>query len=163
MKSLKSYMIYGAIFVAILGTLFHFVYDLSGNNAIIGMFVPINESVWEHTKLIFFPMLLYSVYLNKKNKADYPCLSSAMILGEFSGILSVIVLYYTYSGILGYNIAPIDISIFYISVAIAFFIVYKFTNFCKATNLLKILQIIVFLMYVIFTFTSPKASLFMGV
>ena len=160
MKSLKTYMILGAVFVSILGTIFHFVYDWTGNNTIISIFVPVNESIWEHTKLIFFPMLLYSIYLNKKITAKYPYINSAMILGELSGVLSIIVLYYTYSGIIGYNIAFADISIFYISVVIAFYIAYKTVNCCKAYTILWILQILIFLLYVIFTFNPPSIALF---
>ena len=63
MKGLKSYIITGIIFVSIVGTLFHFVYEWSGNNILIGLFTPINESIWEHTKLIFFP-----IAINNKTK-----------------------------------------------------------------------------------------------
>ena len=63
MKNLKSALIIGTIFVLITGILSHFVYDWSGQNFIVGFFSPVNESTWEHMKLSFFPMLLFSVYL----------------------------------------------------------------------------------------------------
>ena len=40
--------------VSLLGTLLHFTYRWSGRNPLIA---PVNESVWEHMKLLFFPML----------------------------------------------------------------------------------------------------------
>ena len=45
------------IAVAVLGTLNHFLYELSGGAAIFALFCPVNESTWEHLKLLFFPYL----------------------------------------------------------------------------------------------------------
>lgn len=164
MKGIKIYIITGIIFVSIVGTLFHFLYEWSGNNTFIGIFTPINESIWEHTKLIFFPMLIYSLYLNKKIGKEYPRINSAMTLGAILGVISIIVLFYTYSGIIGFNFAFADISIFYISVIIAFFVAYKLTlscNVAKHSRLLKILQILIICLFIIFTFNPPNIPLFM--
>lgn len=164
-KGLKSYIIAGIIFVSILGTLFHFVYNWSGNNVFVGLFTPINESVWEHTKLLFFPMLIYSFYLNKKIGKDNPCLNSAMILGGISGVALIIVMFYTYTGIIGFHTALADISIFYISVILAFCIVYKLAASCtvdKYDKLLKLLQILMICLYIIFTLFPPDIPLFVS-
>ena len=40
---------------AFLGTLNHFLYFLSGQSPIVALFCPVNESVWEHLKLLYFP------------------------------------------------------------------------------------------------------------
>lgn len=164
-KGLKSYIIIGIIFVSVLGTLFHFAYGWSENNIFVGLFTPINESIWEHTKLLFFPMLIYSFYLNKKIGKEYPCLNSAMISGTLSGVAIIIVMFYTYSGILGFHTAFADIAIFYISVILAFCIVYKLTLSCKANKyhtLLQALQIITICLYIIFTFSPPDIPLFIS-
>ena len=63
MKRLKLYMILGFLFTAALGTIWHFLYDWTGRGAIAALFFPVNESTWEHMKLIFFPMLLCTVFL----------------------------------------------------------------------------------------------------
>ncbi len=158
-------MITGIIFVSVVGTLLHFAYEFSGNNILVGIFTPVNESIWEHTKLIFFPMLIYSVYLNKKISTKYPCISSAMIAGSLLGIVMIITLFYTYSGIIGFNVAFVDIAIFYISVIIAFFAVYKLTISCKMEEvgvLLQILEIATICLFIIFTFFPPNIPLFMN-
>ena len=54
MNTLNKYMILGTIFVSVLGSLAHFFYDWTNNNAFVGLLTPINESTWEHMKLIFF-------------------------------------------------------------------------------------------------------------
>lgn len=71
-KNFKKYIISGIIFTIVFGSLLHFFYDWSGKNAIVGLFSPINESVFEHLKLLYFPMLLwivpgYFIY-GKKNR-----------------------------------------------------------------------------------------------
>lgn len=43
------------IFISILGVLLHFTYEWSGDNPAVGLFSAVNESTWEHLKLIFFP------------------------------------------------------------------------------------------------------------
>lgn len=163
MKGIKKYLIAGAIFVSVVGTLFHFVYEWSGNNIIVGFFAPVNESVWEHTKLIFFPMLIYSLYLERKIKGEYPCISSDVIFGALAGIVSIISLFYTYSGIIGFNVAFVDISIFYISTIIAFYVVYRLALSCKTDRykvVAQILAVVFVLLYVIFTLYPPDIPLF---
>ena len=165
MKGIKSYIIKGIIFVSVLGTLLHFAYKLSGNNFFVGLFTPINESIWEHTKLIFFPMLVYSLYLNKNLKTKYPCIGSSMITASLLGVLSIIVLFYTYSGIIGFNISIVDISIFYISVLTAFFVAYKLVLSCKVNEYKSVLEFLNFVMiclYIILTLFPPDIPLFIN-
>lgn len=165
MKNPRINMILGAIFVSILGTLFHFVYDWTGNNSIVGLFVPINESTWEHMKLIFFPMLLFSFYADKKLSKDNPCIISSLSFGTIAGTILIPVLFYTYSGILGYNIQVVDILTFYVSVIIAFWISYKLTLSCKVNNygnLLNFILIIFTVAFIIFTVFPPEIALFVS-
>ena len=53
--SLKKTELVSFVIASALGVLFHFMYEWTGENAIAGLFFPINESTWEHLKLIFFP------------------------------------------------------------------------------------------------------------
>ncbi len=165
MKGLKFYMIIGIIVVSVLGTFLHFAYTLSDNNFLVGLFSPINESIWEHTKLIYFPMLIHSLYLNKKLRSKYPCITSAMISGALLGVLLIIVLFYTYSGIIGFNFTFADISIFYISVIISFYFAYRQTLSCKNDKfniLFKALNIVLICLYIVFTVFPPDIPLFVG-
>jgi len=38
-----------------LGSLAHFLYDLSNDNKILGLFTAVNESTWEHVKIAITP------------------------------------------------------------------------------------------------------------
>ena len=61
---MRFYIIAGYLFTAVFGTLSHFLYDCSGQNLFIALFAPVNESIWEHMKLSFFPVLLYAFFLS---------------------------------------------------------------------------------------------------
>ena len=49
------------VIISIIGTLSHFLYDISNHNKIIGLFTAVNESTWEHIKIALTPTLLWSV------------------------------------------------------------------------------------------------------
>ncbi len=163
MKNLKSCIITGIIFVSVLGTLLHFAYEWSGNNVFAGLFASINESTWEHMKLIFFPMVIFSFYAKGKLNKSYPCIGSAMAFGTLFGTFLIPVLFYTYSGILGFTIDIINIATFYISVIAAFWMVYKLTQSCRVANQSKALKILIMttaVAFVLFTFFPPSIALF---
>lgn len=101
-----------------IGALFHFVYDWIDIKALAWLF-PVNESIFEHTKLVFFPFTLYYLMLfilkkDKLNNLIYRCNVSGLI-----GIVIEVVSYYTISGILGRDIAWINIGILLVSFVVA--------------------------------------------
>ena len=58
-------------FLSILaGSALHFLYDL-WPNPLTAVFAPVNESVWEHLKLLYAPFLVCGFVLNRK-AADTP-------------------------------------------------------------------------------------------
>ena len=50
----------GFAVTSLLGTVLHFLYDLLGGALWIAPFSGVNESTWEHMKLLFWPMLLFA-------------------------------------------------------------------------------------------------------
>ncbi len=163
MKRLKCYTIIGIIFVILTGTLFHFLYNWTNKNFIVGLFTPINESVWEHMKLLFFPMLLYSFIMILNLKADYPCITSSLCFGILIGTLLIPIFFYAYTFILGKNTLFFDILIFMLSSIIAFFTAYKFTLSCKLqpyTFLFCFLVGVLFICFVVFTLYPPHLKIF---
>lgn len=150
------------IFIMILGTLLHFTYEWSNNNVLVGTFSAINESTWEHLKLIFFPMLITLVigYIYKgKNIPNYFC---AKVLGIIVAILFTIIFFYTYTGIIGTNFAIIDISIFFIAVVLGQYVAYqKMQSKSYCNNLIAIIiWLVLYLCFLIFTFFPPHIALF---
>lgn len=163
MKRLTRYMIIGSVFVSIFGTLSHFFYEWSDNSIIVGLFSPVNESTWEHMKLLFFPMLLFSIWAIPRLKSDYPCIASSLLSGILLGTALIPVIFYTYTGLLGYNLLALDISTFILSVIIAFYTAYRLTTSCrmqKYSQMLCVAICIVMVCFVLFTFWTPDIGLF---
>ena len=162
MNSLKRFCIIGAILTIIIGTISHFVYEWSGNNFLVGLFFPVNESTWEHMKLIFFPMLVYALVAGKKVEQKYPCIYNAMFKGILVGLVMIPVLFYTYTGILGFNIDWLNIAVYMISVLIAYFVVYKTTENCtqEDSKVLRYIMYALIVAFMVFTVYPPQLGLF---
>src|SRR5699024_8121367 len=98
-----KYHIIGFIFVLIIGSAMHFVYELSGKNPIVALFAPVNESIWEHLKLLFYPMLVFNIieyFIYGKDYDNFVAVkATALIIGMFAITAS----FYTYTGIIGKN------------------------------------------------------------
>lgn len=162
MNQLKRYSIIGVIFVLITGTLSHFIYRWTDDNFIIGLFVPINESTWEHMKLLFFPMLLYSLLIAPKFREN-TCIVSSLFSGILLGTFLIPVIFYTYTGIIGYNIFILDLLTFALCVLSAFYAAYRLVLSCamqKYRNLLCGLIFAIFLCFLLFTYFPPSIGLF---
>lgn len=163
-KKLNLYIISGMIFTLALGTLLHFVYEWSGSNSIVGLFSPINESVWEHLKLLFYPMSLWIIYGYFKFGKSNPNYICASLIGLIAGLILIPVLFYAYTFITAKSIIAIDISIFIISIIVAFLIMgYILKNYNLRCLTLKtgiFLWELLFILFVIFTIFPPDLPIF---
>lgn len=163
MKRLKLYLILGFLFTAVLGTLWHFLYDWTGRGAIAALFFPVNESTWEHMKLIFFPMLLCTFFLAARFKEEYPCLPGALLAGNLLGTLSIPVTFYTYKGIVGRSFPAADIAVFLAGVLIAFrtaWVLKESPAVCQYRNLIYLFTELSAVLFFIFAFFPPAVGLF---
>ena len=158
----KKLFIWGFLFMSVIGTLLHFVYEWSGNNSIVRLFAPWNESTWEHMKLLFFPMLALVLFLfsSFRNKVRFLWHSP---LGHWSGLALIPILFYTYTGVLGFSVMAIDIAIFYISVLGAFLIGWFLNDNRELANrrgLLLTCLVILAILFFIFSYYPPEIGLF---
>lgn len=162
MDKTKKYQIFSIIFACILGTLLHFTYKLSGENSFVASFSAVNESVWEHLKLLFFPMLLTTIigyfYIGK----DLPDFLCSKTFGILVSMLFIIVFFYTYTGIIGKSFVFIDISSFFIAVILGEYLAYKLMiNNFSCNNITAIITLLFLLTcFITFTFFTPKISIF---
>ena len=162
-RKFVKFQIFSTIFILILGTLLHFTFEFYNNNIIVASFSSVNESTWEHLKLVFFPMLITTIigyFYFKKDIPNFICIKTIEII--FS-ICFITIFFYTYTGIIGTNFAILDIGSFFICVFLGELIVYKkvVSNkiFC---NKIASFVILIFLLFVFITFTyfPPKINYF---
>lgn len=153
--------------ISIVGSFMHFVYDWSGKITIAGIFSPVNESIWEHIKLIFWPTLIWWAigYIIKKDKISLSQWFCSLSIGLYVGPLIIVTFYYTYTGAFGNYSGFLDISSFIIAVTIAQFFALHIYRYAKLSIYdLYSACFITFLFIsaiVIFTFSPPQIPLFL--
>lgn len=164
-NSLKNWFLADVIFVLITGTLLHFIYDWSGGNKLAGIVGTVNESTWEHLKLLFWPSLIFAIIEYLFIGKDYENYAIAKAVTFYTGILLIVVLFYTYMGVTGKHSLVIDLLIFLISVVVSQWIGYRILQsektFGKEFNLIAILSILLLIFaFTVFTFQPPRLPLF---
>lgn len=162
-KLLVKYVIAGIIGVSIAGTLAHFLYEWTGQNPVIGLFTAVNESTWEHMKLIFFPMMLYYIFIWFKLRRRAPETLPALLIAALIGTCLIPVLFYTYTGILGFMVTAANLAIYYINVITSFICFYLIATRCRLDKVNIILYFVITLficMFFLFTYDTPKLGIF---
>jgi len=162
---LKKTTIWGTVFIIVVGSLLHFVYEWSGESRFIAIFGAINESTWEHLKLLFWPALIFSIfeYLWVGNK--YNNYLTARAISLYLGIFLIISMFYTYTGIFGNHFLVVDILIFVLSVVISQYVFYKIAtadySVSNTINIISLVAIILLMVaFMVFTINPPQIPLF---
>lgn len=161
---IRAWCIAGGLAIIGLGSLDHFLFEWSGRRPVMGIFAPVNESVWEHLKMGYWGMIVYSVgeYCNLRKRVEN------YFLAKFAGILTletgILITFYTYTSILGRNLLLLDIATFVIGVILCQALVYfifranpmgSCANVAGAAGL-----IFLGATFAILTFHPPKKELF---
>lgn len=164
----KAFEVTGALFIIALGTPLHFLYEWSGKLVFAAVFSPVNDSVWEHLKIIFWPSVLFAAIEYKYVRRFFREESKNFFLPKAAGIFTasaaIIVLFYTYTGITGRHFLPVDIIIFIAAVVLGQYVGHKLLVHpkmklkCDFTGAISIC--ILGLLFIIFTFTPPHIPLF---
>lgn len=163
-QSISYWQVEGFLFTSILGTFLHFLFDLSGRSVIAAIFSAVNESICEHMKLIYYPMLLFSLIEYRfwgKNHKQFWCIK---LIGILLGLTLIPVLYYTYTGIFGISIDWLNITIFFLSAGLAFWVENKLfqkeNGCCLSSQTSFILICIIGVVFTLLTFFTPEIPFF---
>lgn len=113
---LKKWELAETVFVAITGTLLHFVYGWSRDNRLVGLVAPVNESVFEHLKLVFVPVLLFTILQYFNLGEICTCLLWIKLRTVIGSMAFIVIFFYCYTGMLQRDIAWLDIGSFYVAV-----------------------------------------------
>lgn len=115
----------GALFTAVLGMILHFTYGWSGERAVVGAFSAVNESVWEHMKLLFVPLFLEGMVQLAVLGRTYPNLPAVRAAVVLVGLLLIPVIFYTYTGVTGSHRLWADIGLFLLADAVVFLLEFR--------------------------------------
>ncbi len=161
--SLRTRTFFAFLLTSALGTLFHFVYDWTGNALVVGLFTPVNESIWEHLKLIFFPILIVTFLEYLQSKDQPPNLICIKLKSALLAMAFTTIAYYTYSGIMGKNIDWLNITIYFIAMALAYIYSYRQIrneNPKGNVTLCLVMTLVIAAAFMIFTLSSPNIGWF---
>ena len=153
----------GFAVTALGGTLLHFLYDWLDESKLVAPLSGVNESTWEHMKLLFWPMLIFAIVqsFSFRDEKSFWCVK---LRGILLGLSLIPILFYTYNGAVGKSPDWLNIAIFFISATIAY--LYETKQFnesklpCHSPKSAIITLSIIAALFVIFTFATPQLGIF---
>lgn len=157
----------GILPVFLAGALFHYLYDITGRNVIAGAFAPVNESIWEHLKMIPLPLLAwwalgYAILTRRGYPLDKNKWFTAALVSLVVALLAVPFLYYFYTAAFGIQRLFIDIMILLVALIFGQLLarhIYKQSAGIDYRLALALCLGLV-LLFVWFTFAPPQLPLF---
>jgi hypothetical protein len=161
--TLQRWSIAGFFIIILLGTVYHSIFNWSNQSNLLGIFFPVNESVWEHLKLAPSSVLTFSL-------AEFPVIRKiannyffAKAIGIILVIATILIVYYTYTALLTGNYLLLDIGSFIAGVLLGQLSCYKLLQ-SKPSKVLNRLGIIALLaivaLFAISTYYPPHLTIF---
>lgn len=162
-RKAEIWQLAGFFAVSLLGTLLHFLYDNTQSPAA-ALISSVNESTWEHMKLLFFPMLLFSAVEGAAIGKDNENFRCVKLRGAVLGLLLIPIVFYTLRGVFGATPDWVNIAIFFVAAAVAF--IYETKKLkadalpCKYPKAAIALLGLIAAAFIVFTFITPEIPLF---
>jgi len=146
------------------GSALHFAFEWCGRAPLVAPFVAVNESVWEHLKLAFWPSLVYALieygFLGR-HTANF---AVAKAVGILAMPLFIVLLFYGYTALLGHHVLWLDILIFFVAVAagqLASCVLLRSEWPSGRWNTLGLAAILLLAVgFTVFTFATPRLAIF---
>lgn len=162
---IKTWHIIGTVFTVALGSLLHFAYEWSGFNPLFAVVGSVNESTWEHLKLLYWPyaaFALFELWIYGKNTTGF---FTAKALGILAGMAFITAAFYTYTGVAGADFAWLDILLFVLGSAAAYYVSYAFIKcpsaFARRFDFMGfVILLALACMFCLFTFNPPPLGIF---
>ena len=160
---LITVLITSFLILSVFGSLMHFTHGWFKNGVLLHMFSAVNESTWEHMKLLVAPTLLVMVFQYIVLRSDYSNLINGILVLYIVEIVSIPLLYESLRLILKKIPFMITILIFYISIVLGLFSEYlalknEISIFSELISLIFIM--IITFKFGILTYFPPKIFLF---
>ena len=162
-RSIGLWQLMGFAVTSFAGTILHFLYEWLDEAIWIAPFSGVNESTWEHMKLLFWPMFFFAVIQSRffRDRADFWCIK---LRGILLGLVLIPIMFYTYNGVIGKSPDWINIAIFFLSAAVAY--IYETRLFhaeklsYRSPNRAIAILCTIALLFIVFTFRTPEIGIF---
>jgi glutathione S-transferase len=157
--AINRFEVWGAVFIILTGSPLHFLYSETGWQAVAWL-APINESTWEHFKLLFWPSLIWAGVEHVRLKDFRRSLWTAKLASLAAGPTFIAGLFYAYTWLLGDNLLVVDISIFVVAVCVAQWISCSVWLRRVDWPLAVIAVVLMAVLFAWFSFSPSKGELF---
>ena len=115
----------GLFAVILLGNTLHFVYDWTGQARWAAFISAVNESTWEHMKLLFVPFFLFTmvqfIVFAEPLRSFFAAKAASILLG----LLAIPVLFYSLGGMFGKTPDWVNIAIFFLADALLYLMSFR--------------------------------------
>lgn len=122
---LTKWIYTGAIAIIVAGSLLHFVFEWSGESTIVALIAPVNESVWEHLKMGYWSLFIFSLFEWRKLKIQFNNYFLAKFLGILALEFTIIFIHYSYIFLAKHSNLWVDISSYVLGAIICQVILFK--------------------------------------
>jgi len=164
-KQVRKWELIGIAVIAGVGAVMHFAFEWSGELRLVAVFAAVNESVWEHLKMTYWPALLYAALSYRKLKGASDNFTIAKAAGIYVMPAAIVGLFYAYTAITGSESLIADIAVFVVAIALGQLASYRILAMPRLSRRLYILAIVgivaLGVIYALFTFYPPQAQIFM--
>jgi len=146
--------------LGLLGSVLHFLFDWTRHNRFVALFSAVNESYWEHIKIAIWPVLLLQIVLFSLGGYQFPSYVPASTIALYSIPVTMVGLVFLYKSVTKRNILWLDISIFFVCIAIAQSIFVQVLGQLSATSGTVVMSSLFLLglivAFLLFTFRPPR-------
>lgn len=156
-KMPERHILKGIVWIFIFATVMHFLYEICYYHPIIGWFAPINDSVWEHLKMVVLPTILWWGTYYLTHKEQFYINKDAWFSGTLGALLIMIALmvtlFHVYTKVLRFETVWADLIILVIAILIGQLVgllIYHSQRGLSAHLAISLLFMIV-LVFVVFT------------
>ncbi|MBE5817526.1 MAG: hypothetical protein E7312_00550 [Clostridiales bacterium] len=162
-RSIGLWQLSGFSFTSLLGTVLHFLYEWSNEAVWVAPFSGVNESTWEHMKLLFWATFAFAVIQSFffKDTKGFWCVK---LRGIALGLILIPVIFYTYNGVVAKSPDWINIAIFYIAAGVAYAfearLFYSDAMECRSSGAAFVTLCIIGITFGVFTFITPEIGIF---
>ena len=116
MRIALSFSALGTLFIFLTGSLLHFFYGWSDERWWVGIFSAMNESVWEHLKLAFWPAVAWSLIGLATVRRQFPNYWLGQLIAVSLPPLIIAFGFYGYTAALGGHTLSADLILFFCAI-----------------------------------------------
>ncbi|MCG9480017.1 MAG: DUF6512 family protein [Actinomycetia bacterium] len=162
-KTILKWEMYGILFMVLLGSFLHFIFELSGGLTAAALIGAVNESVWEHLKIGFWPAFIWAIiefFVFGKRTRNF-----LLAKGTSITLIAFLITGIYYSSVaLGIETLALDIGNFVVSIALSQVISYRIMlvqrNY-RVLNMIGVVLIIINLTgFSLLSYYPPRCPLF---